>query len=168
MQLVASLELCPQDGSQESLCLCSVLSQKKALEHLWVGVTLSGVPSGGNMAANICGHKTVLGVFPAHTDWSCSFKKRWPQKGCGAALVEKSWHSRARMFLFERVPAARPQGVTQRHVGNWLPEHWKGKGPGPLEPLGGASELKVCSSHLCGGPFSPWCGVNEDSGGWEG
>lgn len=120
------------------------------------------------MAANIRGHKTVLGVFPAHTDWSCRFKKRCPQKGCGAALAGKSLHSRARMFLFERVPAARPRGVTQLHDGNWLPEHWKGKGPGPLEPLGGASELKVCSSHLCGEPFSPWCRVNEDSGAWEG
>lgn len=60
---------------------------------------------------------TLSAFPPGHADMSYCRHKEWLWECC-AAQLERRFHSHARMFLFQAIPAARAQGAIQSHVVN--------------------------------------------------
>lgn len=134
---------CPQDCFQESLCLCSVWSQRKASQCLWIGLTLLGFFSGRNMAISICSGKPVLGCFLYTLTCLAANTRGSP----GEAVVLPSWRggctamqgcSSSRAFQQPDIRTPCTESCYKLEV----TERLGVKVPGPAELLGGASRFQ--------------------------
>lgn len=110
------------------------------------------------MAASVRGHKALLGVFPAHTVWTCCRSKRCPQKGRGAAWVDRGAQQGEDLPLCQG-SSSQPSGC---HVVLCLGTGFLSTGGGR-----GLDHQSCLAGPQLAEPSSPWCGVNDDSGDRE-